>query len=206
MTRTIRGARRTAAVLAASAAALLVSGCGAGQLAETANQQPSIPGTIVEVRTGVGQYHRVVNLLLAYPGLEGYRAGADARAEAAIYNDTDQPVTVTISSDNAREVRLVANNQPPAEETPDGEPGPTPTDAAQGEPARFEIPARGFVIFGPQSERQLLLVGLDRALKPGQSVSMVITFGDQQIEMQAPVRVPLSPVPPAAPIVEGEHA
>ena len=78
MTRSIRGSRRAALLLSGIAAAtsLLASGCGAGQVAETALKEPSVQG--VNLTTPNGGY-AVRGLLVTYPGTEGYRAGAGRR-------------------------------------------------------------------------------------------------------------------------------
>lgn len=203
MTRTIRGSRRTAALLAAAAAALLMSGCGAGQIAETALKTPTVPGTNPELRTEDGLF-KVRNLLLAYPGVDGYPAGGDAVVEVAIFNESPSPVTVTITSDSARSVVLTSNATPNATATPETPAAPLPEQPA-GEPARIELPALGYAVFSTTSERQLQLLGLNEAVRTGQSVNLVFDFNGQQLSAQAPVRVPLSPVPPASPVIQVGH-
>ncbi|MEU4336403.1 hypothetical protein AB0F59_17525 [Micromonospora lupini] len=103
MTRSIRGSRRAALLLSGMAAAtsLLASGCGAGQIAETALKEPSVQG--VNLTTPNGAYS-VRGLLVTYPGTEGYRAGQDAPLNAVIYNDSKSTVTVTVTTQGAREV------------------------------------------------------------------------------------------------------
>ncbi|MFC0098870.1 hypothetical protein ACFFKH_15235 [Micromonospora marina] len=69
-----------------------------------------------------GEY-AVRGLLLAYPGVDGYPAGGDAPLHAVLYNDSKSPVTVTVTSEDAREVVLVATNRDlPATATPDRPP------------------------------------------------------------------------------------
>ncbi|MEU8328334.1 hypothetical protein [Micromonospora sp. NPDC048839] len=104
MTRSIRGSRRAALLLSGIAATgLLASGCGTGQIAETALKEPSVQG--VNLTTNNGSFS-VRGLLVEYPGTEGYRAGQDAPLSAVIYNDSKQTVTVTVTTENAREVRI----------------------------------------------------------------------------------------------------
>lgn len=204
MTRSIRGSRRMAALLAAAAATLLVSGCGAGQIAETALKTPTVPGTNPDLRTADGLF-KVRNLLLAYPGVEGYPAGGNAVVEVAIFNESANPVTVTISSDSARSV-VLTSTATPSPTAPTAPPGATqdpllpPTEPAPAaEPARIEIPAYGYAVFSSTSARQLQLVGLNQAVRAGQSVNLVFDFNGQQLSAQAPVRVPLTPAPKPTP-------
>ncbi|MFG1881222.1 hypothetical protein [Micromonospora sp. NPDC049102] len=105
MTRSINRSRRAALVLSGIAAAtsLLASGCGAGQVAETAEKEPSVQG--VNLTTPNGAYS-VRGLLVTYPGTEGYRAGQDAPLNAVIYNDSKSTVTVTVTTQSAREVLI----------------------------------------------------------------------------------------------------
>ncbi|HEU4422164.1 MAG TPA: hypothetical protein VFR67_06440, partial [Pilimelia sp.] len=77
--------RRAAAMLAgaAMAAGVLVSGCSAGQIAETANKRPSVPGLNVqaEVRDDAGTVIGQValrDLVVTYEDIEGFPAGSDA--------------------------------------------------------------------------------------------------------------------------------
>ncbi|HEX5541092.1 MAG TPA: hypothetical protein VFX60_05950 [Micromonospora sp.] len=199
MTRTIRGARRAAVLLAAAAAtAMVLSGCSTGQIAETANKSPGVPGYNTQLRTPEGVY-KVRNLQVSYPGIEGYPAGGDAPVTVAIFNETNNPVTVTITSDSARAVVIATNATATPAEPAESPEATEPTEPAPtGEPATFQIPAHDFIAFGP-STRQLQLLGLDEALKSGQSVNMTFDFSGQQLNVLAPVTVPLTPVPAASP-------
>jgi len=207
-------------LLAGSAATvLLASGCGAGQIAETANKKSTVPGANVELRTQDGGFYKVRNLVVSYNGVEGYQAGANAPIEVAIFNDTDRPVTLTVTSDGARAVEFTggaeASPEAPAPtggtptESPGatGEASPLPAPAEQpaaGGPARIEIPARGFATFNQRTDRQLQLVGLNEPLKSGQSVNLVFDFDGRKLTVDAPVMVPLTPAPVASPVVEVE--
>ncbi|MEV4659011.1 hypothetical protein [Micromonospora sp. NPDC049301] len=132
MTRSIRGSRRAALLLSGIAAAtsLLASGCGAGQHAETANKAPSVQG--VNLSAGNGAF-AVRGLLVAYPGTEGYRAGQDATLNAVIYNDSKDTVTVTVTTDSAREVVISggsASPSPSASESPSASPSASESGSA----------------------------------------------------------------------------
>ncbi|MGC1212175.1 MAG: hypothetical protein WA890_13025 [Micromonospora sp.] len=117
MTRSIRGSRRAALLLAGSAAAtgLLLSGCGAGQVAETAVKVPSVQG--VNVQTPDNAY-KVRGLYVEYPGAEGYKSGGNAPINVVIYNDTRDPVTVTVTTDSAREIVLSGSSPAGSQPSP----------------------------------------------------------------------------------------
>ncbi|MEU7572226.1 hypothetical protein [Micromonospora sp. NPDC049240] len=146
MTRSIRGSRRPALLLAGSAAAasLLLSGCGAGQIAETANKIPSVQG--VNVQTSDNLY-KVRGLYVQFPGPEGYQAGATAPLNVVIYNDSESPVTVTVTTDSAREILLTGAAGSSGAATPTGSPtepasaSPTATDPSASPSQSLEAPA-----------------------------------------------------------------
>ncbi|WP_406040082.1 hypothetical protein OG799_30440 [Micromonospora sp. NBC_00898] len=129
MTRSIRGSGRAALLLAgtAAAASLLLSGCGAGQVAETAKKIPSVQG--VNVQTSDNLY-KVRGLYVQYPGAGGYQAGGTAPLNVVIYNDSKTPVTVTVTTDSAREIVLAGSTQGGAEASPSG----SPTEPASASP------------------------------------------------------------------------
>lgn len=97
MTRSIRGTRRAMLLLAGMGAAttLLVSGCGAGQIAQTASKVPSVPGVNLDSRDGAVS---IRNLIVAYGGVKGYPAGGDAPLAVALFNNSETPVTVRVTT------------------------------------------------------------------------------------------------------------
>lgn len=129
MTRSIRAPRRAALLLAAVGAAgtLLVSGCGAGQIAETAAKAPSVPGVNAEVDVEGGSY-KIRNLVVGYRDPKGYPAGSNAPLEMVLFNDTDEPVTVTFSTDSARALVLASASALPT--PPAGAPTPGGPEAS----------------------------------------------------------------------------
>ncbi|MEH1165724.1 hypothetical protein V6V47_10095 [Micromonospora sp. CPCC 205539] len=127
MTRSIRGSRRAALLLSGIAAAtsLLASGCGAGQIAQTAEKVPSVQGVNISAGNGV---FAVRGLQVQYPGTEGYKAGQDATLDAVIYNDSKETVTVTVTTESAREVVITggsASPSPSASESTSTSPSPS---------------------------------------------------------------------------------
>jgi hypothetical protein len=79
----------------AAAVAIALSGCSAGQVAETAVKKPSNPGVNAD---NSNRTVAVRNLSVVYPGEEGYDAGENAPLELGLFNQSTAPVTVTISS------------------------------------------------------------------------------------------------------------
>ena len=185
MTRSNIGTRRAAALLSGVVAAgLLLSGCGTGQITETADTVPAVHGANAELVTEGGSY-KLRNVGVVF-NEDGYAAGEDAPLEMALFNDTGEAVTVRISSAGARGVRLV---------DPSATPSPTPAapspSASASEPsdsdvsprsrprsrrpsprrrrlpprrrrdrATVQIPANGFVLLNTTEGRHLELVGL----------------------------------------------
>ncbi|SBT48855.1 hypothetical protein [Micromonospora auratinigra] len=240
MTRSIRGSRRAALLLAgtATAAGLLLSGCGAGQVAETSNKIPSVQG--VNVQTSDNLY-KVRGLYVQYPGEKGYQAGGNAPLNVVLYNDSKSPVTVTVTTDSAREILLTgsapsggssvaptgsptepASASPSPTETNDtsspspsesGSASASPSESASpsasasasapaGQPARFEVPALGYVQLNSNNTQFLQLVGLNDKLLPGQQVNLTFDFGGGKVvKTGAPIGVPLTPAPAPSQVV-----
>ncbi|MEH1016469.1 hypothetical protein V6U90_25605 [Micromonospora sp. CPCC 206060] len=235
MTRSIRGSRRAAVLLAglATATSLLVSGCGSGQVAETAAKEPSIGG--VNAQTPDNAF-KIRNANVAYLSTEGYPAGGTAPLTLAIYNDSPRAVTVTVTSDSARAVSLGGAAAPtataaatptatapatpeatgsptatgsatpaPGSEPPAATPTPeatTEAPAAPPAPASIELPAGGYLLLNPEAGSFLQLVGLNQALRPGQAVNVTFDFGQGvTLATSIPVAVPLTPAPPASPVI-----
>lgn len=213
VTRSIRGSRGAALLLAgtAAAASLLLSGCGAGQVAETAVKIPSVQG--VNVQTSDNLY-KVRGLYVQYPGGEGYRPGANAALNVVLYNDSGSPVTVTVTTDSAREILLTGTplsggpsaaptgsptepatasatasnpNASPSQSvgtsgSPSASPSATPSESAPaGQPARIEIAANGFAQLNSNNGQFLQLIGLNDKLLPGQQVNLTFDFGNGKV-------------------------
>ncbi|MEV1155979.1 hypothetical protein AB0J27_11310 [Micromonospora chokoriensis] len=223
MNRSTRGAIRVTLLPGMAVAGVLLTGCGAGQIAETAEKEPSIQG--VNLTTDNGEY-AIRDLLITFPGASGYQAGANAPLSAVIYNDSTRPATVTVTTQDARDVVIVGAAQavPPRPGTPRAgapatsassqSPGRSPSaeGSPQGrppqpatEPARVELPPLSFVRFNAQAGRYFQLLGLDESLRSGQTASITFDFGNGHLVTgPAPVAAPLTPVGPPPPIVERE--
>ncbi|MGI5212989.1 hypothetical protein [Plantactinospora sp. CA-290183] len=134
MTRSIRGARRATVVLAGTAVAttLLLSGCGAGQIAETAARQPTTVGANAQTADNL---FKVRNLFIDYLNTTGYPAGGNAPVSVALFNDSGVPVTVRVSAEGAQSVVLAGqvSGTPMPVGTLSG--GPVPSGAASVTPS-----------------------------------------------------------------------
>jgi hypothetical protein len=89
-------AGRTAQVAgAATVAALALAGCSAGQTAETSILQTPVSGINTSSPDGGLQ---IRNLQVVYKDSAGYPANSSAPLEVSLFNQTQQEITVTISS------------------------------------------------------------------------------------------------------------
>ena len=202
------GRRRVALFAGAvTAAAVALAGCSAGQVAETAQKRPSNQGVNID-NSNRSVYIR--NLSVAYNGTEGYAAGESAPLEVGIYNQTEQEVTVLISSPpaasqqpseplvSAKQIGLTGGSGSSAAPSPaasaSSEPGEPSASLA---PARVTLPALGYQTFLPGDQQELQAAGLTGALKPGGAVNLVFEFsnGAEPLTIQAPMGIPLSPAP-----------
>lgn len=126
--------RRTGLAVSVAIAAMtvaFVAGCSAGQITQTDRQVPVVPGVNAdaEVNPGPGRV-AVRNVLVVYPGPEGYPQGGNAPIEARIFNDTLQPITVKVSSPDAASVRLTSSGAPSVAPSPAESPSPSPSPSA----------------------------------------------------------------------------
>lgn len=147
MTRSMTVTRRAALLAgAATATAVALAACGTGQIAETANMDPSVHG----INTGSADGAVLIRgLAVGYGDVEGYAAGGTAPIEVALFNETREPVTVRIGSAapardagdtivSARQILLTGQTPEPTatgvppEAEPSGSPGePPPLDATE---------------------------------------------------------------------------
>jgi hypothetical protein len=218
----------------------VLAGCSAGQVAETSLKRPSNQGVNQDNSDGSVA---IRNLAVVYNGTAGYAAGDNAPLQVGLYNQTTQPITVTVSSSRPTDGTDVADNGTAssvvliganasgsssapsvpamgASPTPQVSPvigassaeapqpsqsvlpgtAPSPSAAAtpaapQGQPAKISLAPMGASTFLPGDAQILQLMGLAKALKPGQAVYVTFTFsnGAQPLTLAAPVNIPESP-------------
>lgn len=146
------GTRRVAlAAGVATVAVIALAGCSAGQVAETAMLDAPVSGVNTQSPDG-GLLIR--NLQVAYSTPTGYPAGGNAPVEVALYNETQQPITVLISSRpaetptegivSARQVGLTGGTaaaSPSADPEPSGNRPSAPADVPSDQPLPTEQPS-----------------------------------------------------------------
>jgi hypothetical protein len=216
------GTRRVAqAAGAAMVAVIALAGCSAGQVAETAILKAPVSGLDTQTPDG-GLLIR--NLQVAYNNPDGYKPGESAPLEVSLFNQTEQPMTVLISSKPQQSDTVVSAEQigvGPA--TPASAPAttePTPDPSASGsapasaeptapalQPARFTIAPLGSKTFLTGDDPTLVASKLSGVLLPGLSLSLTFEVDGtgQSLDVLAPFAVPTSPAS-RAPGVEGENS
>jgi len=219
------GTRRVAqAAGAAMAAVIALSGCSAGQVAETAMLKSPISGLNTQSPDGA---LLIRNLQVAYNSPTGYPANGTAPLQVSLYNQTEQPITVTITGGplpakpsspppntvlaavvSAAQVGVGApapSSGAAVVPTPDASASAQPSTPAL-QPAKFVIPALGSQTFtaevGPTT---LQAQGLTDALRPGDSLSLTIQVENgPAFDALAPFAIPTSPAS-RAPGIENEN-
>lgn len=174
----------------AAAVALVLSGCAAGQDAQTANQQPAIDGVNADAGL-VG----IRDAAIAAPDANSYPAGSDAALEMTLVNNGyDKDALVSVSS-TAANAAIIGLDGPPSSnkgvnvtplESGSGSAGgsatvaATPSASASSSAATdqpIEIPGQSIVqvgvsIVGPSA----VLTGLTQPLFPSQTVPVTLRF------------------------------
>ncbi|MEU8656628.1 hypothetical protein [Actinoplanes philippinensis] len=211
------GTRRAAMVAgAATVAALALGACSAGQVAGTAMLDTPIAGVNAESSDGKVL---VRNLQVEYNGIKGYEAHENAPLEVSLFNETNDTVTVTISSQAAANrpdvlsaTRVgfvstatvttpgeVAGTSAGASAEPGASAAPSPSTepASTVAPAQIKIGPQGSAVFKPTDAAQLQAVDLSGELKPGMTLNLVFEFSNDATPLivQAPVASPLTPAP-----------
>ncbi|GAA2644325.1 hypothetical protein [Paractinoplanes durhamensis] len=219
------GTRRVAqAAGAAMVAVIALAGCSAGQVAETAILKAPVAGLNTQSPDG-GLLVR--NLQVIYNGVDGYAAGDDAPIELSLVNQTQQAITVLISSSpqqDAGESTVSAQQvgvSGGASATPSAAPEPSlPSADASGTPsapatptkaplqaARFTIEPLSSVRFLPGDKESLVASGLSGELRPGFALALTIqvSTSSQPLQVTAPFGIPTSPAS-RAPGIENENS
>jgi hypothetical protein len=95
------GTRRAALIAGAGTVAVIaLGGCSAGQIAETANLKAPVAGVSTQSPDGS---LLIRNLQVMYNSVDGYPANGTAPIEVSLFNQTQRPITVTISSKPVRD-------------------------------------------------------------------------------------------------------
>lgn len=187
MSRTARPRPARASLLtAALVGALALTGCGAGQVAGTAEQVSSVGGSNVGagsivVRDAVIEFGEQVE------GGAVYSRGADAPLSMTIVNEgADGDRLVSATSVWASEVTVSGFAEVPGGRTVvvGGEPAPvTPTTSARASGAPAAVPTAQAA-----SGTQIVLVGLLDDLRAGLTYEVVLTFERAgELRLQVPI-------------------
>ncbi|HET8659051.1 MAG TPA: hypothetical protein VFM55_08655 [Micromonosporaceae bacterium] len=123
-----------AGVLAASVTVAFTAGCSTGQITGTDQQVAAVPGTSTDVELAEGRVS-LRNVLLTYPGTQGYQRGGSASVHVAIFNDTRRPLRVRVSSPDAAQVVLSG-----AQANGTGRPVPPGSPGSPGSPTTTASP------------------------------------------------------------------
>jgi hypothetical protein len=212
------GTRRVAmAAGVATVAVIGLAGCSAGQVAETAVLQPATSGLNTTSPDGS---LLVRNLQVVYNNPTGYGVGGTAPLEVSLFNQTQTPMTVLISSTpqpgsaetvvTAQQIGVSGGAAASASAAPSAaasepspsasEPSPSESAAAPAlQPARFTIAPHSVQSFMPGDPQQLQAVGLSGQLANGTALAVTIESSatSQPLQLLAPVAIPLSPAPRA---------
>jgi len=201
-----------AAAVVATGLLALASGCSAGQITQTDEIVPAVPGVNVQTPIPGGQL-AVRNAYVVYPGTQGYAAGSRAILSLRLFNNSPNPVrlrggtsdfgTVTLGSAAAASPSPAAAASP----TPTASARPTaapPTPAVPAAPAAIVIPPLSLLVLDAESPQRMTIT-LKEALKPGASVVVSLTFDDgvQLDKVTIPMDVPGAPAP-RVPLVTDE--
>jgi hypothetical protein len=217
---------RIAALLAAPAVvACLLSGCSAGQDAQTARMVPPVPGA--EANSKPHGQAALRNVQIRYNNPQGYPARATAPLSVYIANnDLLKPlvlrgVTAASTKGGARlgsvvlmggtpDIGVAGGLQSIPATSPSPSAVPSPVASAAGAPAApsaavapasLTIPANGYARLTMEAGAYLAITSIAEPLGPGSSALVTFTFeGEDPLEIAVPFGVPLSPPPPRSPL------
>ena len=143
---------------------LVLAGCGAGQISQTAQQQPTVDGQQAQVGPIAIRY-----AALEYPTSGVYEKGSDARLRMVVVNTGDTADTLTsVRSNVAEDVTITQGSSrsatgsplaaPSVSPSPTGSasfsPSPTPSGTASGTPTGQAEPPQSSVSAGSGAPSQ----------------------------------------------------
>lgn len=194
-------------------AALVLAGCGAGQITQTDSQQPAVNGTYAQVKTIA-----LRNAAVQYPegGASGYPAGATPSLTLTIVNQGTQDDTLTSVAldggaaatiggaktivaghalvigpgDAVESTNEAASSSAPS--TTGSAPVTTGTATSSEAPSSSATePATGTTAAGEPGKGTITLPALPKPLWPGQVIKVVFTFQNAgSITVELPIAAP----------------
>ncbi|HKN56592.1 MAG TPA: hypothetical protein VJX66_29140 [Amycolatopsis sp.] len=213
----LQNRRALGAGVLALGAALVLAGCGAGQITQTGGQQPAVNGTYAQVKTIL-----LRDVAVQYPASgPGYAAGADAPLTLTIVNTGQQDDTlVSVTSQGAANATIdgaklipfghslvigpknavestteaaATSSAPSTTSTPPSTSatGTSTSATSSSAPAPTSSPEAA-----PPGKGSIVLHGLKQPLWPGQTIKVVFTFQNSgPVEIELPVAAPEKPGP-----------
>lgn len=208
-TRKTRGRLRWTAALAA--AGLALTGCGAGQHAQTSGMKPAISG--IDATT---EQLALRDIAVDFGESGNFEEGGNAALRVWVSNKGETAVVLeSVTSPTAEAVTLVTEesgtDEPTAEETPADETEESPAEEETSEATAEEAPEAEETAASPVGEREfaveiapgayarlspktgtyLQLEGLTERVNLGSRVEVVFTFSNGDVvTMRLPVAVP----------------
>jgi copper(I)-binding protein len=181
-------------LVAGAVALVFASGCSAGQITGTDTTKSVVPGgsAATPFPTPTGGEVGVRNAYVEYPGLSGYAAGGQAPISVRVFNSSGTTIRLTGVTSDAGKVALFNAAAPPvASVTPSASAAP-----AAGAPINLELLSGSFLALDPNLEQYLVVTGLNKPLKPGESIELKFQFSTgTEVSVNAPVTPPGSPAP-----------
>ncbi|WP_406639249.1 hypothetical protein [Amycolatopsis sp. WGS_07] len=216
----LQNRRVLGAGVSALGAALVLAGCGAGQITQTDTQQPAVNGTYAQVKTIV-----LRNAAVQYPAQgPGYAAGSPAPLTLTVVNQgqkDDKLVSVTSEGASAPaqisgDAAIVAGhslvigpadaveqgapaqpesaNSTPASETnsaANSAPSSAPNSSAPGSASNAPQAGENGGAASPLGTAKVVLPGLKQPLWPGATIKVTFTFQNAgPIVVELPVAAP----------------
>jgi hypothetical protein len=158
----------------------MIAGCsGAGSVQPQPTQAPAVPGAMVGVAADAPDHSMGLrDLLVVYPGQEGYQAGGVAPLTVKLGNNTGKPVTLTdVTAPGGSAVVLV---------------GGSVASASPGA-KEFEVlvPPSSLLLLAPEAGRYLAIRCLPRALTPDMTVKLTFRFDNgAKVTAEVPMGAP----------------
>lgn len=165
-------------------AALAIAGCGAGQITQTANQEPAVNGAHAQVQT---MSIRDASVVFPDNPQRAYAEGATAPLKLSIINQGNRDdELVSVTSAAASNVGAQGSNRVVAGRTLVVGPAGTAGPGGPGEKAK-----------GRTGRASITLNGLTRDIRPGQVINVTFTFRDAgAVTVEMPIGAPPEPAGP----------
>jgi hypothetical protein len=171
------------AMAATSLVLFVTSGCGAGQVAQTSQDVPAIPG----VDASAGPID-LLDLLIPFRQ-DGYPAGSDVPLVVRMYSNAEQPIGLTQVVPATSGSMTVASRRISLRQ-----PGTTARDDAPFTP--LVVPAEGALLLVPGAGPYLVADAITSPLRYTGSIPVRFSFstGDS-VQVDVPMAAPAEPIP-----------